>query len=507
VKRDDPSTTHRVPWRFRLSARLAIAVCVLLLALGVVLTTFVVPRTAAAFASHSAALLREGSETMHDFARQQIVASRTVLVDLIRHTATARLRALQDLPFDLDGSDSGAIREAIEGADAQRSERQQRNVEVLATEMQRRASSHIDQRLHALATAQEERTAAFAASLRETHLTLVAIAFLLMLLVLGGGLHFLVVRPTLQLRRATQRVAGGDLTIDLPPATNDELGDLARDFEQMVLQLRASRTALRQLASGLEVEVQKQTGHLQRTLAELRDSHQHLAQAERLAALGTLAGGIAHEFHNLIGGIRGCSDELLAEEAQPDRRETLTVIVRATDRATGIVRQLLRFARHSVDADGELDPATIVEDALRLCEPAARRQGVRVARSLAPGLRVHGDADALHQVAVNLLTNALQAMPDGGALQATVAQNGKDVCITIADNGVGIAAEDLPHVFEPFFTTRGAERDPKRRGSGLGLSVSYGIVTAHGGRITVTSSPGEGAAFAVVLPAGPREPG
>jgi two-component system NtrC family sensor kinase len=482
---------------------LALALCLLLLALGVVLTGYVVPRTARAFAAHGEALLREGSATMHDLVRQQIAQSRQVLVDLIRHTTAARQRALQDLPFELYGDDAGAIRTAIETADAQRGERQQRNVQVLADEMQRRTSARIDGALRELAADQQQRTDAFAASLRTTHVTLVAIALALLLVVLGAGLHFLVVRPTRRLRRATQRIAGGNLAIDLPPASNDELGDLARDFEQMVAQLRSSRTALQQLADGLEIEVQKKTRHLEHTLTELRDSHQHLAEAERLAALGTLAGGIAHEFHNVIGGIRGCTGELLADETQPDRRETLTVIARAADRATGIVQQLLRFARHSVEARTDVDAATIVEEALRLCEPAARRQHVTIERRLPTGCLVHADADALHQVFVNLATNALQAMPSGGTLRAVVEIDGEQVRIELADTGTGIAAADLPHVFEPFFTTRGGERDADRRGTGLGLSVSYGIVTAHGGSIVAASTPGAGATFTVRLPRRP----
>lgn len=492
------------PFRLRLRTRLTIALCVLLLAFGVVLLAYVVPRTTSAFAAHGETLLRDGRQAMHDFARQQIAASRTVLVDLIRHTTVARKRAMTDLPYELYGGDIDAIRGAIEAADVQRGERQQHNVEVLADEMQRRASSQIDERLRALATDQQERTTAFATALHTTHLTLVAVALGLLLSVLGAGLHLLVVRPTLRLRRATQHIAGGDLEIDLPPATGDELGDLAHDFEQMVDQLRTARAAQRQLAEGLESEVQRKTRHLERTLAELRTSHEHLAQAERLAALGTLAGGIAHEFHNVIGGIRGCAAELLTDETVPDRRETLTVIARATDRATGIVQQLLRFARHWVENSTDVDVATVVEDALRLCEPAARRQGVRVERDLPRGSWLHGDADALHQVFVNLFTNALQAMPSGGVLTAKTSRKGDKICVEVADDGVGIASGDLAHVFEPFFTTRGAERDPSRRGSGLGLSVSYGIVTAHGGSITGASAQGAGTTFTVELPVKPR---
>lgn len=488
------------PFGARLGTRLTFALCALLLLFGLALTSFVVPRTARAFAQHGDALMDEGTALMHRFAAQQIAASHTVFVDLIRHTTAARQRALDDLPWELHGGDLAGARAAIESADRQRGQQQLRNASTLADEMQRRSLARIDTQLRALAADQEQRTAAFAASLRQTHLMLVAFAFVLLLVVLGAGLHFLVVRPVSRLRQATQRIAAGDLAIDLPPPTDDELGELTRDFDRMAKQLRSSHAALQQFAEGLEAEVRKKTAHLERALAELRTSHQQLAQAERLAALGTLAGGIAHEFHNVIGGIRGCAAELMAGEPEAESRETLAVIQRAADRATTIVQQLLRFARHSVEATADVDPAEVVEDALRLCEPAARRQGVQVERHLARGALVHADPDALHQVFVNLCTNALQAMPSGGTLRATVADDGDAVRIEIADTGVGIAPEDLPHVFEPFFTTRAGDPDPARRGSGLGLSVSYGIVTAHGGRIEVASTKGAGAVFTVRLP-------
>lgn len=490
--------------RFPLALRLVLALVLLLAALAATLDLVVVPNTTAAFADHGAGLLRDGSVVMHDLASQQTRDSSTVLVDLIRHTTAARQRGIEDLPLELYAGDLDALRSAIVTADAQRGARQQANVRSLADEMARRATAAIDSRLGGLAARQLDQTATFGAALRANHLALVATALAVFVLVLGFGVHVLVVRPTRRLRAATQRVAAGDLSVLLPPPSRDELGDLTRDFADMVGQLRESRAELGRLNAGLEDEVQRKTRHLEQALADLRASHQQLAQAERLASLGTLAGGIAHEFHNLIGGIRGCVAELAAEETSADRRETLGVVTRATDRATSIVQQLLRFARHSVEQTADVDIAAVVEDALRLCEPAARRQNVRVERDLTVGLVVRADAGGLHQVCVNLLTNALQAMPNGGVLRLRVFTPGAaEVAFEVTDTGTGIAAHDLQHVFEPFFTTKGGERDPARRGSGLGLSVSWGIVRAHHGRIDVASAPGAGARFTVVLPTRP----
>jgi two-component system NtrC family sensor kinase len=290
------------------------------------------------------------------------------------------------------------------------------------------------------------------------------------------------------------------LHVDLPPASSDELGDLTRDFATMVAQLQDARHRLEQSAAGLADEVKRQTAHLEQALADLRTSQGQLAAAERLAALGTLAGGVAHEFRNVIGGIRGCANELLAEAADADQRETLAVITRAADRGSGIVQQLLRFARPAVERTTTVDPSTVVADALRLCEPAARQQQIQVERDLPPGPAVALDADGVHQVCVNLMLNALAAMTAGGTLRVMVQHHDDHTAIAIADTGCGIAAADLPHLFEPFFTTRGTAVDPARRGTGLGLSVSHGIVRGHGGRIEVQSAPGVGSTFTVRLP-------
>lgn len=494
------AAADRRPLRGSLAARLALAVVVLAAALAAVLLSWVGPTTAGAFARLADQQLREGSATMHDLAARQTAQSSEVLVDLIRRTAVARQRALQDLPLESLGGDVAAIRDAVSAEDQRRSARQQQNVVVLADEMQRRADAMIAARLDQLDAAQRARTAAVVDDLRATHLGLVAVTLLLLLGVLGVGLHRLVVAPTQRLRAATQRLAAGDLDVDLPPPAAAELGDLSRDFAAMVAELRRSRAELQRLATGLEQEVGRKTEHLERALADLRSSHQQLAQAERLAALGTLAGGIAHEFHNVIGGIRGCAAELAADESDADRRETLAVITRAADRGTSIVQQLLRFARRSVERTGDVDLAAIAADALALCEPAARRQHVAVERRFSKGLVLRGDADGLHQVCVNLLVNALQAMPGGGTLRVVAADDGDAVVLTVADTGAGIDPADLPHLFEPFFTTRTGAADPSARGTGLGLSVSYGIVAAHGGRIDVASTPGAGSTFTVRLP-------
>jgi signal transduction histidine kinase len=220
-----------------------------------------------------------------------------------------------------------------------------------------------------------------------------------------------------------------------------------------------------------------------------------------MASIGTLASGIAHEFNNLIGGIRGCAKELRAGETDAGRVETLDVMLRATERAANVTRQLLRFARRSVENIADVDVAQVLGEALGLVEPEARRRRVAVERTFGDGLVLRGDADGLHQVFLNLFTNALRAMPQGGVLSVTAMREGDEIAVAVADNGVGIAPEHLERVFEPFFTSQ-IRGDGQERGTGLGLSVSYGIVTAHGGRMAVTSRLGAGTTFTVRLPRG-----
>lgn len=489
-----------------LTARLVLALAASALLLALLLLAYVAPRTASALAVQGDALRSDNATALRELTHQQTQATHDVLIDLIDKGAQARQRTLRDLPLE-SLPDVAAIRRAVEDEDRARSDRQRQNVAVLAAEMQRRAERDIDARLRALADEQQRLVTTTTAELRTVHGSLVAAALLLSLGLLWFGLHRLVVRPARALRAASQRIAAGDLLAAVPPPTGGEIGQLTADFAQMQAELQRSRRALQAQSDDLEREVARKTEHLERALAELRSSHRQLAEAERFAALGTLAGGIAHEFQNVIGGIRGCTEELRVDETDTDRRETMDVILRAAERGSGIVQQLLRFARRSVDARVDLDPAQLAADALRLCETGARRQGVAVERQLTGGLTVHGDPIGLHQVLVNLMLNALQAMPDGGTLRVTVAAHDEQVALVVADTGTGIAAEHLPHLFEPFFTTRGA--DAQKPGTGLGLSVSYGIVQAHQGRIEVASTPGQGATFTVLLPraSAPSRPG
>jgi len=237
-------------------------------------------------------------------------------------------------------------------------------------------------------------------------------------------------------------------------------------------------------------------------LAVVRDVHeqaqleQRLAQSQRLEAVGRLAGGIAHDFNNLITGIRGYADLLLdGLDAADPRRADLGEIQRAAGRAADLTRQLLTFARRQAVAPRVLDLNRILLDT----EPLLRRlAGERVMLDLrlaATPVWVLIDPAQLEQVLTNLTVNARDAMPGGGALVVETSLGDAQATLSVRDEGVGIPAEALPHLFEPFYTTK-----PEGMGTGLGLATVYGIVEQAEGRIDIDSEVGRGTTVRIILP-------
>ncbi|MBI4609269.1 MAG: PAS domain S-box protein [Candidatus Rokubacteria bacterium] len=225
-------------------------------------------------------------------------------------------------------------------------------------------------------------------------------------------------------------------------------------------------------------------------------------QAEKLAALGTLSAGLAHELNNPIGIISSRIELMLMEaESQglpAEAREDLRVLHRHAQRVARIAAGLLSFARQSPADRGPVDLNRIVEDTLLLIAKQMSQEGIRITPALEPTLpAVLGDANALQQVVLNLLTNSREAMASGGEIRietGLMPERRDRVRLLIADSGPGIAPEALSKIFDPFFTT-------KVEGTGLGLSVSYGIVRDHAGTVDVQSVPGKGTTFILSFPA------
>ena len=228
---------------------------------------------------------------------------------------------------------------------------------------------------------------------------------------------------------------------------------------------------------------------------------EQLRQREKLAALGELVAGVAHELNNPLAGISAFAQLLLEEPLADGQRESVRLIKRESDRATGVLRDLLLFARSSGRAREPVDLNAVIELTLRLRAYSLRSAEISVVSLLEPGLpAVAGDEQRLQQVVLNLVVNAEHALGGASARQLTVhtARRGDRVILEVSDTGVGMAADVQQRIVEPFFTTK-----PPGAGTGLGLSVSRAIVDAHEGSISVTSAPGRGTTFRVSLPIAP----
>ena len=239
------------------------------------------------------------------------------------------------------------------------------------------------------------------------------------------------------------------------------------------------------------------------TMSERLSSREaEILQSKKLASLGTLTAGVAHEITNPVNNISMIAEtfEAMGEELPPgDRLEMVRQVQKECGRIHGIVTNLLDFSKPKAASMRAVGINALVADTLPLVRNMLHVSNIELALDIAPDeTRVLADTAQMHQVLVNLITNAIQSMRPGGELRvSTRGQPGQTARIVIADNGQGIPPDALPHVFDPFFSTKGTE------GTGLGLSVSYGIVKNHGGRLRVESTVGKGTTCSVELPALP----
>jgi two-component system NtrC family sensor kinase len=237
-----------------------------------------------------------------------------------------------------------------------------------------------------------------------------------------------------------------------------------------------------------------------RDMTSEREMRVRLMESDRLAAVGELVAGVAHEVNNPLSSISAFAQLLLRDGGFTEQqRESLEVIKAETMRASQVVKDLLSFARRSEASREPVDLNTVLSRTLRLRGYQFTSNKIQVEMDFAPELPpVVGDARQLQQVCLNLVTNAIQAMSTlgGGTLFVTTRRDGANVVLEMRDTGTGIPDAVRAHIFEPFFTTKG-----EGEGTGLGLSVSYGIVTAHGGTIEVASTSSAGTTFRVTLPA------
>jgi two-component system NtrC family sensor kinase len=319
-------------------------------------------------------------------------------------------------------------------------------------------------------------------------------------LLVGFFVHRLVYLPLRDLEGGAQRLAAGDLDQAIPVRSSDEFGKLAASFNTMTDALRMSRAELQGLARTLEQKVEERTQELRRAQAETM-------RGEKLASVGLLASGVAHELNNPLTGILTFSH--LLRQKMPDKSadaEDMDLVIRETKRCAAIIKRLLDFAREKHPEKKFTDLNQVIDDTVRIVERPAHLRDIEIAvdldRSLPP---IWIDADQIKQVVMNMLVNAQHAVEEKGAItistrraqdpRAGASEQKPMVAISIVDTGCGIPEKNLKRIFDPFFTSKDVGK-----GTGLGLSVSHGIVEAHGGVIEVQSKVGEGSTFRVLLP-------
>jgi two-component system NtrC family sensor kinase len=315
------------------------------------------------------------------------------------------------------------------------------------------------------------------------------------LLILGITYYMIhnITRPIGEMVAATQNITAGRFDQEVGSNAQGELALLAESFNAMLKSLRQMKADLEEWGRTLEEKVKQRT-------EELVAMQARVAQSERLASLGMLAAGVAHEVNNPLGGILALTGLTVEDMPKGDpSRENLEEVIRQTERCRSIVKGLLEFSRQSKGNTEPVDLNKVLEDTLSLIGKQAIFFNINVVCQLEPELPlVVADPSQFQQVFINILMNAVQAMNEQGAITIKTRHNSADnsVEVAISDTGKGIPPEDIGRIFDPFFTTKGGGQ-----GTGLGLSIAYGIVTTHGGHISVQSEVGKGSTFTITLPA------
>lgn len=337
--------------------------------------------------------------------------------------------------------------------------------------------------------------------------TVTIISLSLGLIILAAVLVSLLVQrvvygPLDDLKKGAERLAEGDLDQAIPVRGSDELGQLAECFNSMMEALRRSRSELENWGHTLEHKVEEAT-------LELHQAQAEAARSEKLASVGLLAAGIAHELNNPLTGVLTFST-LVRNNLPEDspEAEDLDLVIQETKRCAAIIRRLLDFAREKTPEKSYVELNRMIDDCIQLISQPAQLADIELDIQLESGLPpVWVDEDLVKQVIMNMLVNAQHAIGSDGTITVRTRlrrecpvtgktlESGPMVEIAIGDTGCGIESENLGRIFDPFFTTKGVGK-----GTGLGLSVSHGTIEAHGGVIEVESEVGEGTEFRVCLP-------
>jgi signal transduction histidine kinase/CheY-like chemotaxis protein len=304
--------------------------------------------------------------------------------------------------------------------------------------------------------------------------------------------------PVLKLTESAMAIAMGDLKNEITIRTGDEIEKLSNTFNYMRMELLKHRNRQKKLINQLS----RKNKQLQEEILLREQLEGELIKTERLRALGEMSGGVAHDFNNILGAILGRAQLLLEKVEDPYLVKGIQVIEKAALDGSETVRRIQEFTRVHADNTSfvEMDVNQVLEDALEFTrskwknEADAKGISIVLQCNFARLPPIIGDPAGLREVFTNLIINAVDAMPRGGILRISTMLEDEFVIVEIADTGIGMSPEVQKRIFDPFFTTKGT------RGSGLGLSICYGIISRHMGEIRVKSQVGSGSTFSLILP-------
>lgn len=322
----------------------------------------------------------------------------------------------------------------------------------------------------------------------------VAVVVLIIIYLVAIMLSNRITTPLRMLEEVANKFANGDykseFTLKKAPR---EVKSLAIALNRMAEEVESEKKELEEWADNMEVKVQERT-------SELKKIHGQLFRSEKLASIGKLAAGVAHEINNPLTGILTNASLLLDDLKDGDsKKDDVQVIVNETIRCREIVKRLLDFARQTKPQKTSTNINSLIDNIVLLVRNQTSFRNVNIERVLSENIpEIMADKDQIQQVFINFVLNASDAMPNGGEIKIStrVIENGEYIEVRFADTGLGISEENKHKIFDPFFTT-------KESGTGLGLSISYGIIEQHGGTINVESELGTGTTFIVLLPIKP----
>jgi len=298
-------------------------------------------------------------------------------------------------------------------------------------------------------------------------LYLMSAAIIFVGVMLGLWIARKIIKPILVLHRGVKRVGEGEVGVEVPVVGEGEIKELALAFNKMSVKLKE-------------------------LIDTIKAAQENLVRTEKLYALGEFSAGVAHEIKNPLTSIKMLMQTIKHKGQAPSNRD-IEIIEGEIDRIDNIVKAFLAFARPEKVEKTDVNINDVLEEVITITRPKMERYSIHLQQSLSPLPLINGNHDALKQVFLNIVLNAIQAMDRGGMLYVETSVNGKFLSVVIRDTGVGIPEKDLKKVFNPFFTT-------KEDGTGMGLAIAHNIVNDHAGRIDIASAPGKGTTVKVVFP-------